>query len=536
MPSTSGSGSRISASQPAALFAKARASLKHTTPPEENPINPSAYPSVAKRKGQPTIGISADKMAAFLNEMKTHRLRRVSSIPDGDLDDPNTSLQQNNDFGNRSEILRTSKPSQSDTSIVQVTRTRGNSVGERIALMESQSHAEGHAQILAGFKRKRAEERTDPNQNKSSIVNRLMNADTLSYNAQSFTERGPSPASSSVTSLPLSTANVSANASSSSIKSKIPLPVRRIRSSASTQSHNRSTPESNTSSSQIHRPQLSPQGVTDLTTPSLCSDTEHGDEFSLEDRSPPPPSVLSVSLRSRSGSTDNSWNKKNSTHVSLPTADAVRSIPIETRQQHSMRMQHELNDTSRIPDAFSRRQPSSVRLDSPRKPRPPAKLKTKKAQDREEQEDYDLVSLPSTTMSEEDVEAEGGHDVSAGPSAKDTQQLSPELPAGSGEALIKAVNRKLSKERERRETLDVELRRATENSVFDAVELESGTFVGVGMRNGKEGFLAHGGSGGIPILMNTGKITSLEDNSEDEQPQPPQKRQRRSSRRRRTTG
>ncbi|XP_006459210.1 hypothetical protein AGABI2DRAFT_116187 [Agaricus bisporus var. bisporus H97] len=56
------------------LFTAARASLKHQPTPKEKPINP---PHVSRRKGQPTIGVTPDKMAAFLHEMKSVRLRKT---------------------------------------------------------------------------------------------------------------------------------------------------------------------------------------------------------------------------------------------------------------------------------------------------------------------------------------------------------------------------------------------------------------------------------------------------------------------------
>jgi len=56
------------------LFTAARASLKPRVTPEEKPINP---PRVSRRQGQPTIGITPDKMAAFLDEMKSVRLRKT---------------------------------------------------------------------------------------------------------------------------------------------------------------------------------------------------------------------------------------------------------------------------------------------------------------------------------------------------------------------------------------------------------------------------------------------------------------------------
>ncbi|KAJ2921934.1 hypothetical protein H1R20_g15160, partial [Candolleomyces eurysporus] len=67
-------------SNPDAVFASVRAALKHTTPPKEKPIN--------KLNGKPCIGVPPDKMAAFLTEMKTVRLKKVSDrsfASDGDL-------------------------------------------------------------------------------------------------------------------------------------------------------------------------------------------------------------------------------------------------------------------------------------------------------------------------------------------------------------------------------------------------------------------------------------------------------------------
>ncbi|EIN04949.1 hypothetical protein PUNSTDRAFT_116231 [Punctularia strigosozonata HHB-11173 SS5] len=67
------------------LLAAARASLKHTEPPVEAPINPliPVPASRAKRTGRPTVALSHDKMAAFLQEMKSVRLRKVYHDVDG---------------------------------------------------------------------------------------------------------------------------------------------------------------------------------------------------------------------------------------------------------------------------------------------------------------------------------------------------------------------------------------------------------------------------------------------------------------------
>lgn len=76
LPSRTSSNSKISAAQDA-LFASARAALKHTAQPVELPINFSGMGARVKRTGQPTVNIAGEKMAAFLMEMKNVRLRKV---------------------------------------------------------------------------------------------------------------------------------------------------------------------------------------------------------------------------------------------------------------------------------------------------------------------------------------------------------------------------------------------------------------------------------------------------------------------------
>ena len=61
------------------LFGSARASLRHTVLPVEAPINPVAS-GPSRRQGQPTVNVPSDKMAAFLNEIKTAKLRKVGSV------------------------------------------------------------------------------------------------------------------------------------------------------------------------------------------------------------------------------------------------------------------------------------------------------------------------------------------------------------------------------------------------------------------------------------------------------------------------
>jgi hypothetical protein len=63
-------------------------------------------------------------------------------------------------------------------------------------------------------------------------------------------------------------------------------------------------------------------------------------------------------------------------------------------------------------------------------------------------------------------------------------------------------------------TLDEELRQAHAQSILhesgEEPDLDSGTFVGVGTRSKKKGFLAHGGAGGVPVFMGDGYVDGVE--------------------------
>jgi hypothetical protein len=81
--------------------------LKQAPAPVENPINPL----IGRRAGQPTVGLAADKMAAFLNEMKTVRLRKVSERSSGDNPAPPPSERFNTQSALRGlSFLQSSQP------------------------------------------------------------------------------------------------------------------------------------------------------------------------------------------------------------------------------------------------------------------------------------------------------------------------------------------------------------------------------------------------------------------------------------------
>lgn len=103
-------------SEASSLIASARASLKRAPAPVEASINPSRS---TKRQGLPTVGIPPDKMAAFLNEMKSVRLRKIANRPVSGVDssaDSSTSWSNTSLSSGNSSILSHSlysKPSSS---------------------------------------------------------------------------------------------------------------------------------------------------------------------------------------------------------------------------------------------------------------------------------------------------------------------------------------------------------------------------------------------------------------------------------------
>lgn len=147
------------------MFADTRASLRHTATPIEKPINPAAYGGAAsKRKGQPTINVGADKMAAFLTEMKTHRLRKVGSR-DGSFvvpalpSRPAERAREVGDIGNKSEVL--SRPRADDVgnrseALLRPNRSFGVPLPRQKIVPDDDRAVLTQAQ--AGIKRKRAED------------------------------------------------------------------------------------------------------------------------------------------------------------------------------------------------------------------------------------------------------------------------------------------------------------------------------------------------------------------------------------------
>lgn len=268
-----------------------------------------------------------------------------------------------------------------------------------------------------------------------------------------------------------------------------------------------------------------------MTTPSLCSDTE-GDP-SFEDHPPPTPPMSAVP-DSRSASVDGPRKQRYD-----------RPLPADRPREEDVEMGHLRRSPSpilqrpyvvqrppvlaRTSDVFASRPPSSpLRLDSPKKPRPPGRPKPKVVENLDGASDDDdpLVLSYSAPRPEDDI----AQPVPQRPLQPTFQTESRSASRASGSSRLPVpVSRKPSRSATRdsslsssataskRSTLDDELRRADASVVADLEdELENGTFVGVGMRGREHGFLAHGGGGGVPVLMGVGNVENLEEMQEEQ--------------------
>ncbi len=115
---------------------------------------------------------------------------------------------------------------------------------------------------------------------------------------------------------------------------------------------------------------------TDLTTPSLCSDTEQDGDPSLDDRPPATPPMAAMS-RSRSNSRDVSRERTAPPNIGGPS---MRSTEFSGRKpvMEGVRNKSIPLDAADRSNVFLRRPPSSpMPHDSPRRPRPPASKKSK---------------------------------------------------------------------------------------------------------------------------------------------------------------
>ena len=270
-------------------------------------------------------------------------------------------------------------------------------------------------------------------------------------------------------------------------------------------------------------PSISITTETDITTPSLCSDNDverpddthpatPPDTQPVRERPmkpPPPKEVIDVDME------DNA-----DVHtVTGPRRPRLNALPSSSSSAAPVAAAAP-QTPPRINDILAKRPPTSPMPNpSPRKPRPPARATSRKSIPAyEAPHPRDEGELPRMTSS-----------AVAGPSkpANTVTAARPRSQTGSSRRQESSPARSVSRESERpsknssrppqrrtrRPTLDEELRHAGEE--LDA-DLDSGVLVGVGTRDKRGGFLAHGGAGGIPVFMGVGYVQGAMDGAEEE--------------------
>ncbi|EIW57775.1 uncharacterized protein TRAVEDRAFT_59336 [Trametes versicolor FP-101664 SS1] len=478
------------------FLASARAGLKRTEPPVEAPINSVAYGARTKKTGQPTVNVPSDKMAAFLREMKTVRLRRVGGLTGNTSMGPPASTARAAGAG-VSELDRS-------TISTRMSRARmAATLGER-------SFDLGVAASLeTGAKRKRSVvEESSAGPSKRRETNRLAETRPSAPSSQSL----PSSSQSSASSANSSFSSSSGRTSSSRTNFFEAAPPRTQPPRPKTNAPLRIWPTASTAE-------------TDLTTPSLCSDNEN-EQSSHDDKLPDTPSDSGRNRTEEKSAAPPERVPKLEPEHEIIDVDALET---PARPQPSAANKRDL---------FARRPPASplpASAKSPDKPKPPARAAKSKIPlalprrvpvvDEGSESDDPLAGPPSRPESRARSYAARDDAPRAGPSrVRRDLESSPSPPARSQPRAVGGdapSEGRMTNHARRRLTLDDELRRAgdtlwqpSDEEDADAAgaqdesepDVDSGELVAMGTRSSKRGFLARGGGAGAPVFMGEGYV------------------------------
>ncbi|KAF4613638.1 hypothetical protein D9613_007665 [Agrocybe pediades] len=461
------------------LFASARASLNHAPAAVEKPI------VSLKRSGLPTVGLAPDKMAAFLTEMKTVRLRKISE-------------RSRSPPYSRSFTVATPAPAVSGLSQHRsFTVPRPRTTTQDVLPISHPSTVSAHA----GEKRKRT------------------NSEHLIPGAA---KRHSGPSSTGATDIMVIFPDGSQN--TGTVLPSRPSPV------------SISAPIINSAK---ERPASS---FTDGPTPSLSSDNEwERENVSPEDQPPrtPPlgPSRAFFRFRGNGIPVEDEDEVSNRRKSQAAANTSRRSLPLRRKETSTSTF---IKDNTRIPrqNIFDKRLPSSpLPASSPRRPPPPRNSRASvptsthfppHRQGEDKSDDEDPLSLSFTSSSH--PYRPYSNDAALKSTLPDTEEhLPPSSPISSSasrrKAKLKASTSKKQKtgtrittaKAGRRQTLDQEIREAVafSQSAEDDDGLGGDVYVGVGTRSKNGGFLAHGGAGGIPVFMGAGYVDGVNIQEED---------------------
>ncbi|KAG2153957.1 hypothetical protein DEU56DRAFT_772001 [Suillus clintonianus] len=472
-----------------ALFASARAALRSTegsTTKGTNELTRSASGKVR----QPTVNVPSDKMAAFLNEMRTVRLRKVGPIPEG----MNRSVSDR-PAGDRPGPSGLSRSVSSGTGGVEGRReemARRKSMGVNVPVGSAASNP-GPSRLAS-----------TSSGNKPASTLKLPSASSIpkpKYTSTAPKSSYPPPSSNvidpRINNKRKADALGESEGGSASKRRSGTRDQARSDTSASSSSSSRThefSSGSTHSNLSLTVPSLpnhsSLSNETDITTPSLCSDNELGGDDGRMPSTPPGP-------RSAAAAAQNAHDEG----IDIIDVD-MEDIDVEPAHKH-------VTPSRPQGDIFRKRPPMSpLPVPTPTRVPAPARAKKRKSVPTPERTKRGATPKPKSIMllDEDDEDDEDGEE------EPDELALPPKL-TWRREAQPRATEKSTAanSKGKRRLTLDEELARARSSDRLVELGLESGELVGTGTGSKQRGFLAGGGAGGAPVFMGVGYVRDVEE-------------------------
>lgn len=447
-----------------ALFASARAALRPTEAGTTGSTNDLARSASGKVR-QPTVNVPSDKMAAFLNEMRTVRLRKVGSAPGPGPEGLSRSVS---DRPGPSGLSRSMSSNAAGVNGRRENVARRKLTGVKAPVGSAASgltSASTSSSRPASFSSvgKAASTSTLPS---VSSIPKPKSASTALKPSSSYTY----PAPSSHATRPVLNNKRKADALGDSegrpTSKRRPGTCAQAQSDTSSSSSYSRTHEFASSThlnlslpgpSRTNHSSLSNE--TDITTPSLCSDNELGGD--ADGRMPStPPGPRSAATPSHPQS---DFFRKRPPISPLPVLTPTRArAPARAKGRKSV--------------------PTPERTKRGATPKPKSIMLLDEDADNDDEDEPDELALP--------------------PKLEWRREVQPRVANNSTAANSKG---------KRRLTLDEELARARSSDRLVELGLESGELFGTGTGSKRRGFLAGGGAGGAPVFMGAGYVRGVEE-------------------------
>ncbi|KAG2058461.1 hypothetical protein BDR06DRAFT_950253 [Suillus hirtellus] len=484
-----------------ALFASARAALRPTEAGTTGSTNDLARSASGKVR-QPTVNVPSDKMAAFLNEMRTVRLRKVGSAPGPGPEGLSRSVSD------RPVIDR---PGPSGLSRSLSSNAAGvNGRRENVARRKStgvKAPVGSAASGLASASISSSRPASFSSVNKAASPSKLPSAPSISKPKSASTALKPPssytyPAPSSHATRPALNnkrkADALGDSEGRSTSKRRPGTCAQAQSdTSSSSSYSRTHEFAGSTHSNLslpgpsHTNHSSLSNETDITTPSLCSDNELGGDADGRMPSTPP------GPRSAVATVQNAHD------------DAIEIIDVDMEDKNVDIEPAHTHVTPSHPqsDLFRKRPPMSpLPVLTPTRVRAPARAKGRKSVPTPERTKRGATPKPKSIMlldeDDDDDDEDEPDELALPPKLEWRREVQPRVANTSTAANSKG---------KRRLTLDEELARARSSDRLVELELESGELFGTGTGNKRRGFLAGGGAGGAPVFMGAGYVRGVEE-------------------------